>query len=624
MPLLGTCASGSAKSCVDATSDCRDLVFGSGRHVSHLIGRARKVRTQVLSLHAVAVAVAASWSASGVYAQDSSIPDVELSGDLSADVVTVVPGEIYVGESEDCGCLEFVHDADLVEIADYATGVVHATIASTMPSDRFGASVAASGDLNLDGYPDLIVGAPLHDVFGAVFVFLGPFGGGEVRTSDDADLVIHSPGTLFDDFGQRVAFLADIDGDGLGEIRIESGVLASGGPSTMTHVYSSSHGARLATIDPDLVAGTWSPIEGDLDDNGQIDIVDVASMANQIGRTESDGLVWADLTADNEVNAGDVATQLGSYGDSGIVAIASLAFSAFAAEDCAGEECYFDGGGSLASLTGTGNQTVQQCLEDRPTTALADLTGCPSMDVCLIAWDDIFDDFYSQFPSCRPEIVYKDCGDCVSENTRGLYDRVANKIYICTDRFAGYPCECIYGTILEERLHALQWCVWKLNPPFSFEQACGGAQFNCQVSFCQEAQAALLFDCPATPPGNPNLFDEGRCECALRNSVGTLERLAAQVKLTDPACGTAMEQCANSQGSALALVTDPSYTTPPFNSYCDFLQGSCDDVIPFGDLDGDGEDEGLEEFPRCFEYITQGLDCDPPDPGGGTGNGRHR
>lgn len=39
---------------------------------------------------------------------------------------------------------------------------------------RFGTAIAAAGDINLDGYQDVIIGAPLTDNGrGAIFVYLG-------------------------------------------------------------------------------------------------------------------------------------------------------------------------------------------------------------------------------------------------------------------------------------------------------------------------------------------------------------------------------------------------------------------------------------------------------------------
>jgi hypothetical protein len=88
-------------------------------------------------------------------------------------------------------------------------------------SDAFGTAVAAIGDTDADGYPELAVGAPGQDTAGsaagAVYVFEGPFPRGRwgvsraasVLTGDDAG----------DAFGTRIASVpvggsGDIDGDG--------------------------------------------------------------------------------------------------------------------------------------------------------------------------------------------------------------------------------------------------------------------------------------------------------------------------------------------------------------------------------------------------------------------------
>lgn len=82
------------------------------------------------------------------------------------------------------------------------------------PDDYFGRSVATAGDVNGDGYGDVIVGAPAYDEnTGRAYVYAG----GPAGLSASPVFVVTGQDSS-DSFGQSVGTAGDVDGDGYGDI----------------------------------------------------------------------------------------------------------------------------------------------------------------------------------------------------------------------------------------------------------------------------------------------------------------------------------------------------------------------------------------------------------------------
>jgi hypothetical protein len=82
------------------------------------------------------------------------------------------------------------------------------------PGEGFGASVAGAGDVNGDGYADILVGAP-GDAAGSDGRARVFFGGPGLDTTPDLELAGTHPGERF---GWSVAGAGDIDGDGYADL----------------------------------------------------------------------------------------------------------------------------------------------------------------------------------------------------------------------------------------------------------------------------------------------------------------------------------------------------------------------------------------------------------------------
>lgn len=141
------------------------------------------------------------------------------------------------------------------------------------PDDHFGQSVAGAGDVNLDGYDDLLVGAYKVDMLGILNV-------GMVRTLSGQDGAIlgelHGD-TGGDRMGISVASMGDVNADGIpdlitGVYKDDNTVYNAGS----VRLYSGTGGAPLATHDGDDVgeAFGWSSAPaGDVDADGVVDLV---------------------------------------------------------------------------------------------------------------------------------------------------------------------------------------------------------------------------------------------------------------------------------------------------------------------------------------------------------------
>jgi hypothetical protein len=83
-------------------------------------------------------------------------------------------------------------------------------------SDYFGYSVSSAGDLNKDGYNDILIGSPYNDLAaqdaGCAYIY---FGGAIINNKADLTL----PGQNENgNFGESVSFAGDVNGDGYSDI----------------------------------------------------------------------------------------------------------------------------------------------------------------------------------------------------------------------------------------------------------------------------------------------------------------------------------------------------------------------------------------------------------------------
>ena len=152
----------------------------------------------------------------------------DVNGDGVPDVISGAPGS--------------GNDPGRAYVYSGATGRTIARLHGHRPGEEFGAAVSSAGDVNGDGVPDLLVGAPGSGAAdsppGRVYVISG---------STFRVIRVLSAHRLGDSFGTATASSPDLNGDGVGDLIVGAG---DAGPHRggAAYVYSGGTGKLLFRI----------------------------------------------------------------------------------------------------------------------------------------------------------------------------------------------------------------------------------------------------------------------------------------------------------------------------------------------------------------------------------------
>jgi len=165
------------------------------------------------------------------------------------------------------------------------TGGLLYTFTGEAAGDEFGRSVSGAGDVNNDGYADLIVGAPFNDVGGTdagrAYVYSGQTG---------ALLYTFTGAAAYDQFGWTVSGAGDVNNDGYADLIVGAAWNDAGGTDAgRAYVYSGQTGTLLYTF-TGAAAGDefgWSVSgAGDVNNDGYADLI-VGAFYNDAGGTDA-------------------------------------------------------------------------------------------------------------------------------------------------------------------------------------------------------------------------------------------------------------------------------------------------------------------------------------------------
>ncbi len=159
---------------------------------------------------------------------------------------------------------------------------------------RLGQSVSGAGDVNNDGYDDFIVGSP-----GDNTAFLRA-GKATVYSGFDGTVIHSLFGTyVLNQFGHSVSGLGDVDGDGFDDVVVGDFPLMTGSPPGTVRVYSGQTGAMIAIYVGDALSDEFAcslSDAGDVDADGVPDIIVGARLDDNNGTNSGNARVISGAT----------------------------------------------------------------------------------------------------------------------------------------------------------------------------------------------------------------------------------------------------------------------------------------------------------------------------------------
>lgn len=236
-------------------------LFANSTGASYVVfGRASWSGVNALSLDAIALG-SGGFIINGQNAGDQSGWSVSAAGDVDGDgLADLIIGAPNANAATGVSYVVFGKNNGLaVNLTDVVAGRGGFLISGQNSNEYSGWSVSAAGDVNGDGFADLIVGAPsANNGAGANYVVFGKANGSAINVSN---IVAGTGGFVIigqaagDQSGYSVSTAGDFNGDGLADLLIgaPTATLASGSKTGKSYLVFGKTGT--GAIDLNVVAG---------------------------------------------------------------------------------------------------------------------------------------------------------------------------------------------------------------------------------------------------------------------------------------------------------------------------------------------------------------------------------
>ena len=231
-------------------------------------------------VHAQTTLPPADVTISGVGTDTDFGWQVAPAGDVNGDGVTdLVVGDPSNSSVAQFAGRAYLFLGPLTENIDTSKAV--ASISAEAFGDNLGFSVASAGDVNGDGIGDIIVGARSNDTngiqSGRVYLFYGPVSGSLSATSADAIIF----GADFNEVGRAVAPAGDLNGDGFGDIILGTDIAGIGSRGQVFIFNGPLSGQRSVTTADATITGSFDnesfgasvAMAGDVNGDGINDVI---------------------------------------------------------------------------------------------------------------------------------------------------------------------------------------------------------------------------------------------------------------------------------------------------------------------------------------------------------------
>jgi hypothetical protein len=243
------------------------------------------IRCRTLGLVATAV-VLVPWSSAVAQSTDEPFGYAvaglgDLNGDGVPDLMVGAPGARPRGKE----------GAGRATVFSGKDGAVLFTYPGQSSQEAVGSAVACPGDLNGDGKPDFLIGAPGFQTPG-----MGWLGVVRLYSGSDGKLLWEIRGDWeYGTFGKALAVVGDLDGDGLADILVGAPGVEVGGKDDagLARVISGKDGKTLFTFEgeaEDEQFGATVAPAGDMNGDGKPDLA-VGSPLAPMGTVERVGVV---------------------------------------------------------------------------------------------------------------------------------------------------------------------------------------------------------------------------------------------------------------------------------------------------------------------------------------------